>query len=87
VENEVPVSIPYSPSRRRQWVGVAIAALLFAPLLWKPEPLVPAIAPLPAASESAHSFEEVTRSTPSTRLVAAAAPSVDVVPSLLRAPE
>jgi hypothetical protein len=87
VESQVPVSIPYSPSRRRQWVGVAVAALLFAPLFWKPKPLMPAIAPLPAASgESAHSFEEVTRTTPSTRLVAAA-PAADAAPSPAHDPE
>jgi hypothetical protein len=76
MESAVSVSIPYSPSRRRQWLGIAVAALLFAPVFWKPKPLVPVSAPRPATSESAASFEEVIRSA-STSLVIATASSSD----------
>jgi len=78
----VPVSIPYSPSRRRQWLGVAVAALLFAPVFWKPKPLVPMSAPQPATSQTAYSFEDVTRSVASIQLIAAAPPSSDETSTL-----
>jgi len=69
------VSIPYSPSRRRQWVGIAVAALLFAPLFWKHKPPVKPDAPL-VANNSTSSFEDVIRTT-SPSPMAAAAPALD----------